>query len=314
MAHSLVLTNCTSRKRQGPSVATLPKGRRYRDVETAAEIWRSIYGAAPKVRAVRDLYMGRSFSDARKAARCLGGSLYAVSAGLGVAHEDDLAPSYDLTLADPSNTLALALAAQGWPAAAWWRALNTTGVGRGPIAALVVERDPEMILIALPSGYLDMIVEDLLGLSEAARTKLRIFSSCAGTAGLPPALREFALPYDERLEALAGHGGTRADFPQRALRHFVEVLAGHQLDLESARGKVSEALQGLTLRRTPARAKLSDDEIAAVLRQQWESCRGSSTLLLRYLRQEAQVACEQRRFRGIWKSLRGERVTEGAQS
>jgi hypothetical protein len=314
MSTHLVLTNCTSRKRLGAPVATLPVGVNYDQIQSVADAWQTIYSSAPKLRVIRDLYLGRSFSDAYKASRSADAELLVVSAGLGVVHELDDAPSYDLTLADRTNPLALTLATHGWSAMEWWRALNSTGVGHGPIAHLVRQRPAGLVLIALPSGYLDMVVPDLNDLDAAARDRLRIFSSTAGIAGLPVDLRRFALPYDERLETLAGHSGTRTDFPQRAMRHFVEELGGHHLDLESAKARVSEALRGLVSRQIPSRKKLSDSEIAAELRRQWGRHKGSSTLLLRYLRQEAQIACEQKRFRNIWQGLRAEYANRGTRA
>ncbi len=43
-----------------------------------------------------------------------------------------------------------------------------------------------------------------------------------------------------------------------------------------------------------------------MLRQQWASHAGSSTRLHRYLRDKAQVACEQSRFVALWRQVRAE--------
>ena len=306
-----VLTNCTSRKRQGAQPITLPKGQYYGSVERAAEAWRSIHKAAPKLRLVRDLYLGRSFADAYTVSRGVGGELFVVSAGLGLAHELDEAPSYDLTFADAANPLAQAIASSDSTPADWWRALNCMGVGHGPVAKLVAQRSPGLVMLALPSGYLEMLVPDLLDIGPESRQSLRIFSSTAGVLSLPKELQEFALPYDDRLESLPGHDGTRVDFPQRAMRHFVEEIRGHELDIGAAKARVAEALSGLSPRLIPARTKLSDSDIAAVLRAQWKRHKGSSSQLLRFLRQEAQIACEQKRFRNIWQALKAEQAAQG---
>jgi hypothetical protein len=157
-----------------------------------------------------------------------------------------------------------------------------------------------------------MIAPDLLGLPENKRHLLRIFSSAAGSADLHPELQPFTLPYDDRLEAIPGHSGTRTDFPQRALRHFIEEVEGHRCPLLEARARVESALVGLQPRHIPTRTKMTDGEIANVMRKQWRRHNGSSTQLLRYLRQEAQIACEQKRFRDIWQVLRTEMQTTGA--
>jgi hypothetical protein len=295
----------------GAQVATLPSDVRYGRIEDVAEAWHGIYEDAPKVRLVRDLYVGRSFSEAYKAARSAAGELFAISAGLGVVHELQEVPSYDLTVADATNPLALTLSTHGWSAQQWWQALNGTGVGNGPVARLARRYPASPLLLALPSGYLQMIEPDLLSLDAPARGRLRIFSSLPGVCRLADALQPFALPYDERLEAVSGFSGTRTDFPQRALRHFVEELAGHRLDIETAKARVSDSLRGHSARQIPSRQKLSDSEIAGVLRAQWARHKGSSTLLLRYLRQEAQIACEQKRFSIIWQGLKADHATRG---
>lgn len=307
----LILTNCTSRKRIGGEVATLPAGLVAATIDVMAREWLAIYNAAPKNRRVRSLYLGRSFSDAKEAARRAKGELFVVSAGLGLAHEDEEAPSYDLTFADTTNPLARNLAARGWSHSDWWQALSAVRIGNGSLSRLIAERSPRLVMLALPSGYLQMLVPDLLDLSVSARELLRVFSSAAGVSALPAELQHFALPYDDRLESLRGHDGTRTDFPQRAMRHFVEELQGHELELQQAKERVAEALRGLIPREIPSRTKCSDTEIAAVLRREWSEHKGSSTQLLRFLRREARIACEQKRFRGIWLSLKAELAAQG---
>jgi hypothetical protein len=116
---------------------------------------------------------------------------------------------------------------------------------------------------------------------------------------LPTRLQSSVLPYDERLEGLDGYAGTRSDFPQRALRHFVEVVRGHTLPLEQAREHVRAAMAALRKPVLPERQRKSDEEIIALLRQHWQRLNGSATALLRYLRDDALVACEQSRFRTL---------------
>jgi hypothetical protein len=109
-----------------------------------------------------------------------------------------------------------------------------------------------------------------------------------------------------RLESLGGYDGTRAEFPQRALRHFVEELAAHKLALADAHVAVAAALEGLGRRTTPIRQRRTDAQIAKILRQRWRAYGGSSTRLHRYLRDDALVACEQSRFRALWREVRAE--------
>ena len=103
------------------------------------------------------------------------------------------------------------------------------------------------------------------------------------------------MPYDDRLESVDGYSGTRADFPQRAMRHFVERLEAQKLSLTNAHEAVTRSLR-----------RYSNQEITRLIREQWETADGRSTTLLRYLRDEAFVSCEQSRFAQLFRSVRDE--------
>ncbi len=305
MSH-IVITNCTSRKRLDAAPVTMPPSASYPNIASAVALWQATSRTAHRSRLVRYLYLGRSVAEAIKVSDTLGANLYVASAGLGLAHALDPAPSYDLTFADPANSLARCLVEHGWTPADWWMALTRAGVGRGPIASLFQNSSSGLVFVALPAAYVDMISADLLAVPERQRERLRLFTSAAGQRALGAALRPCALPYDERLETVSGYAGTRTDFPQRALRHFVDVIGGHQLGLADGAERVAGALEGLQPRAVSSGTKLTDEAIADVLRTAWDVHGGSSTRLLRYLRHEARIACEQKRFRGIWYAVKGE--------
>lgn len=111
------------------------------------------------------------------------------------------------------------------------------------------------------------------------------------------------LPYDERLEGLPNYAGTRTDFPQRALLHFVQELDGHRRDFGTAHASVLFEMSKLKKPELPVRVKKSDEEIMALLAKNWDKYDGASGRLLRFLRDEKKVACEQSRFRRLWLHL-----------
>jgi len=160
------------------------------------------------------------------------------------------------------------------------------------------------VFLALPATYLRLVREDLAAIPPTARKRVRIFTSEAGRAEIPDLVASCVMPYDDRLETVSGFDGTRADFPQRALRHFVERLRGHELSAADGRSAVVASLSGQLRRELPQRVRMSDDDIRALIRARWEDCGGSSTRLLRYLRDDALVSCEQGRFRALWQSLK----------
>jgi hypothetical protein len=151
-----------------------------------------------------------------------------------------------------------------------------------------------------------MVVQDLAQVSTSEAEHLRIFTSTAGAAVVPDRLAGCVMPYDDRLEAVPGFSGTRADFAQRALRHFALRLEAAKLSRDEARAKVIVALARLPYPSRSHRARMSDDEIRRTLMTQWVHHEGRSTRLLRYLRDEAGIACEQKRFSRIWQSIAAE--------
>jgi hypothetical protein len=243
-----------------------------------------------------ELYKGRSISDAAATAKVLGGSLYIVSAGVGLIRSEERVPNYDLSVV-PGSSLALTLEKRGVHSRIWWSAI----AGRCTLSELA--QGTTTTLVALPSTYVQMVHDDLACVSNSARTRVRIFTSVAGQRETPPSLAACVMPYDDRLETVPGFEGTRADFPQRALRHFVEVLGGHKLSLKKGREAVLGSLAHRRIRIIPKRRRATDDELRRLMRSKWKECGGSSTRLLRYLRDDAKVSCEQGRFRALWLTL-----------
>jgi hypothetical protein len=308
----LLITSCSNRKRSRREPVRLVRDFDSMSLSAAAKSWKAVLESAADFELVSALYGGRAFSEMRSVCTSLSTDLYIVSAGLGLVHESDRAPNYDLTIADDSSLLAATLRAAKARPVDWWRELREVGIGRGSLAALIRGSGPRLTLLAMPAGYLEMVAPELQSMPDLERAGLRIFTSPAGLASLPAGFKRVALPYDERLESVRGFAGTRSDFPQRALRHFVEFLGGHRLTLDDARAAVATALNGLDYRRIPSRTRLADRDIENLLRQNWVAHQGSSTRLLAFLRHEAKVACEQSRFRNIWRGLKEERAAERA--
>lgn len=302
----IVVTNCTTRKRAPDPPVCLSAVSGCETLPNLAKRWAALLRKAPRRTAAGDLYVGRAIAESKYVARSLGADLYVVSAGLGLVRETDLVPNYDLRVGASGGPLKGALQTSGELSTRWWAVLTGRAEAAGSLADLVCARPDRMVFVALPSSYLRMVGDDLATIGGKAAQRLRIFTSAAGQAEVPEHLWHCVLPYDERLEALDGYNGTRAEFPQRALRHFVDLLGGHQLTPQDAHAAVTTALAGLKKRTPPTRQKRTDPQIASMLREHWTSYAGSSTRLHRYLRDEALVACEQSRFRTLWRQVQAE--------
>ena len=259
------------------------------------------------VRAAECLYVGRSISEAKKATVAVGGDLYVASAGFGLVRSDEPLPSYDVTVSDPSNALRHALSRCGATPSDWWMALRGSGLAKRSVTDLLEANPRSLLILALPSTYLNLLARDLGRLNQQDASRVRIVTAGAAFADLPDTLRASVLPYDERLESVPGWSGTQGDFAQRACRHFVEVLQAHPLSLDEACDRVSRYLELFQKPERISRMRANDEQIKREIRSNWARCGGRSARLLRYLRDDCGVACEQKRFQGLWRQVEVER-------
>ena len=272
-----------------PLVSFAPEGSCIRQI---AEVWRSSLAAHPSRLPAARLYVGRSILEAKNISLNIGAQLFFVSAGIGLVYSDELIPGYDISASGKGTELAVTLGRLGATKSDWWRMLAS---GRG-FSWLLRENPDATVLVSLPSEYLDMILGDLEEAPPGDLARIRLFTSSVGRkkAGKVPGL--LSLPYDERLESITGYAGTRSDFPQRAMKHFVASLNGHLLPIDEATRAVTASLGGFEIKAVPLRKRLADGEIRELIRHAWESAGGNSAKLLRHLRDTDLVACEQRRF------------------
>lgn len=301
-----IITNCTARKRTFEPVARLGAAELRGGAAKVAERWLQTIAATPKTTTAGELYLGRAMSESKAVAAQLDASLHFISAGLGLAAHDDQVSNYDLTVASGAGSLTPALAQAGSNTADWWQQLNELRATPLPLSRLVNHHRQTRFLLALPSTYLEMLCGDLGQVHDSALARLYIFTSSRGVKALPEHLLPCVLPYDERLEGHKAYAGTRSDFPQRAMRHFVEQLRAHRLARRTAREAVDEALGSLKKPSIPQRERKADAEILELIRAQWDKHAGNSSRLHRYLRDTALVACEQSRFGGLWRQVKAE--------
>lgn len=300
----LIITNCTSRKRDIGIDPLLPCFEETGTVHDSLTRWVESVNSSKIVVTPLDLYQGRSISECRLASRRLSAGLYVVSAGLGLVSITDLVPNYSLTISEGTGSIQNWLALQNSNSADWWIRLCQAFGTPTPISSLISRTSSnDRILFALPSRYLQMISTDLELIDPNLHGNLRFFTSIAGAKFLPSALKSFVMPYDERLEGIPQHNGTRSDFPQRALKHFVTYLQAQDHPLEEAKYLVASAMEASQIRTNPTRTKASDAKIAELILGNWKVYGGSATKLLRFLRDDAKVACEQSRFSGIWRKI-----------
>ena len=293
-----IIVPCASRKCAPASevagAVMLPRGKQ-KDVESD---WRRRVDELPAVCRADELYAGRGFKLARRAAASANAPLYVASAGLGLVAGDRRVPSYSITVANGMPDSVADRIIDGFDVSRWWGA-----VSRGPFstAACDLPEGPLPVVAALSRPYARMISAELGGVRAPERWRL------IGTglkAILPSMLHESVMPYDERLEGILP--GTRADFPQRALVHFVdEVLRRDSMgDLAAHAAAVEAALSRAVAPERARRPRRGDSEIREAIRRRLGSETGIARLLRR-LRDEDGIACEQARFGRLYRDVLG---------
>lgn len=297
---TIIVTACSNRKRKEVPAelraSSLPEG----PLENLVQEWLERIGQAESVISVQDLYAGRSFRLAQSASRSLGAKLYFVSAGLGMLGEDASVPIYDLTVSptSPQNVLAKATDRDLIGPADWWRELTRRSHLGTSMSKVAVKSTPSLILIGLPSTYVKMLDDDLAEISDSVLDRLRLFCGSA-TLDTPARLAPFVMPYDNRFDGPDSPvAGTRSDFAARAMWHFAEtVLKAKPKGSASDHAKaVKRILSPLRHQSIPTRSRHSDEELLEVINQHLESTGGAASRMLRLLRDDLGIACEQSRL------------------
>lgn len=301
---ALIITNCSKRKRAPLDPNLHAEKMEPGALDAVAVEWSRRLGAANRITRAQDLYAGRAFVEASRAASVLSSPLAVVSAGLGLIHGGTEVPSYSLTTAqrDPDNILRKIDATPS----DWWASLQS----RSPFRSYAIETETGPILAALSAGYLAMVAADWAKWPTERLARLRLFTK-EQPVGIAEALVAAWMPYDDRLDALGdGYAGTQADFAQRAMRHYAGTI-GVAGTLVEDRAAVRRSLEGLTVRQVPTRLRHTDEEIRSLVRAHWVIMNGRSGAMLRHLRDTLGVACEQGRFKGLFADVANERT--GAQ-
>lgn len=287
-----VVIPCASRKRwttaRGLTARELP-----RESQAAVSTeWLARLARAATQGDAKSLYMGRGFSLGASAAAHASAPLFVISAGLGIVAGTSAVPSYGLTIGTRTDDAIGPRIIGGFEPAAWWRTVT-----EGPFSTQwrsVLAADG-LILVAMSQAYAGLVAEDLRSLNKADIRRLRIFGIGLNHV-LPAAFGPSIMPYDARLDSLLP--GTRTDFAQRALGHFVRTILPSS---DPAKDAAAVALE-LIGQRAPERIerpRADDDVLIMAIRRHLRDTSGIGKILRR-LREQDQVACEQRRFTRLY--------------
>jgi hypothetical protein len=301
IADITLLTNCTSRKRRPAMPAlmarALPKG----DLIATSEEWVSRLEVAKYQFVASHLYCGRAVTETLKAGESVGAEVAFLSAGLGIVQQYQEVPSYSL-VATPGYPDSVCERITGkYDSASWWGALaKAQGIER-PLARFIEGRRSLLTLVAMPCSYLGMVAQDLADLPANTLRTVRIIGP-RRREEIDARLQDNWLPYDARLDSPdTGLNGTASDFPHRALGHFVSNI----LPLNTGKSSqchadaVENALSKFEAYVRPRGQNTSDDDVISAISTVWKKHSGRRASILRELRSELNIACEQSRFRKL---------------
>ena len=296
----LIISNCTNRKSGKLQKIKLDQALFMSESpDLFISAWRTQIEFANSKGPAIEVYKGRSVREIVNAKKIINAKVYFLSAGLGLINEDDSIPNYDLTISKGKNSLQPLFNRWSITEACWWDKL----LSKSNMQDIFLDFDG-IYFIALPNNYLKMILPVLEKLERQQIERLRLFLHPISSKLLPKKLEKCYMPYDYRFE-LSDFSGTKVDYCQRCLHHFIKFIYKPEQDLISSFKSVESFIESLPLpSQGIKRLKMTDAEIIQIILEDWEVCKGKSTKLLRYLRDVRKVACEQSRFQKLWNDIR----------
>lgn len=307
---TIIVVNCSKRKRVASSASLLAQSLARGSLDEVSRRWEERVTLSERRVEAGRLYSGRQFHETLHAKVSLNAKMLIVSAGLGVVRSCDLVPSYSLTVTPGSLDSVLARIADEVTPADWWIAITKCPQFRPLDAALSDASDADgLILIALPSPYLNMVAHELVQFSPRRISRTRVFTGPSFRFS-DARLNELLMPYDARLDGPDSPSpGTATDFTARALRDFATAILPALPDAASGEhaAAVARRLSHWTARSRPERDRRSDDELKEIIRANWGAAGGSASRMLRRVRSDLGLACEQGRMRTLHAAVRQER-------
>lgn len=262
---------------------------------------------ANDVSAPSEIYCGRAYQEAARAAGSLSAELVVISAGLGLVRESDSIPSYSLTVAPgKQDTIQRKLDAERVSPEVWWGVLRQSKPAILGLRGLFQKMDAPLVLLSLSANYARLIKEELSGLADDDVRRLRIFGAGIGEY-LPTNLSGSVMPYDARFNGPKSPlKGAMSDFGSRALHHYSQCLLEgtiRGLNASQDHADLSRLMSDWVMPETPVRKKLSDKQVIDFILENWQKTEGRSGFSHRLLRGSG-FACEQGRFRDLFKRAR----------
>ncbi|QSR33392.1 hypothetical protein CFI00_0160 [Nocardioides sp. S5] len=277
-----IVVTCTDRKAVAPAetlrASTLPAG----TVGERAAEWRARLEAEPPVGRLLDLYKGETWTQAKRLAATAQRTgwepdVFVASAGLGLRRVDDSAPSYAATFARRQSD---SVATRNSDARAWWDLLP-----HGSEPAL-----SRPAIWVLSETYASAMSPRLRSLDPETTVVI------GGASNTPATVR---VASNRNLRAALG--GTVSSLNTRMAIRWLELADGKCVSSDAVRQAWADWAQDASQVERYDRRPVSDDTIRVLIRDmRAQRPRLSKTVALKELRASG-IACEQRRFSGLFE-------------
>jgi hypothetical protein len=295
-----VLVTCTARKTLPPEFRT---GSLSNSSKTARfDEWAHLlmHSSCAQVPAM-ELYAGSSWVPVKALAKIPGVTVWIASAGYGLITPETSICSYSATFsrnhpdfvgADDSST----------GAQAWWSKLTQGNIKQQRIRSvcdLIREYPDTPLLAALSKDYWTALKSDFESAVRFIHTPYTVVLVSAGGSEKGP-LAQFFLPCNATLERELGRG--RSALNIRTLAHILEKYP-EQVGKKELFDTFNQLLSRLDHYPYPKRRQTSDEEVKNFIKQKKiELQKVSHSSLLRQFRAMGH-ACEQGRFRELFKKI-----------
>jgi len=304
-----LLTTCTNRKSRETDfdlcASSLPSG----NMHETLSIWGESLHRDRNMVPAKELYSGRGFSEVRKTVEKNNLDLWIISAGVGLIPGNKLVPPYNLTVTPfKKNSIQPRLSStEKFNPSKWWSNINCKLHDTPtPIYDLISKNIDTYFIVSLSKTYLELICEDLFLLHDQHKQRIRI-TGLNSSELLPVPFKKLWMPYDYRFDGpQSPNPGTRSDFPQRVTRHFIEEVFTHNTlatPYEHAK-TVSKILTPMPFPVKIKRTTLSNEAIKQIIIDRWNDAKGSGSRMLKIMRHEENVACEQSRFADLYRQIK----------
>lgn len=286
-------------------------------IEDRFSAWWTAIAAAPaesKVLAT-DLYVGDHWSVSRELptlARHEGwdARLWVLSAGYGLVPSEARIAPYAATFQPrhADSVSRLAGAAQIAEQKAWWQLLCSQALEQRELprslTSLAQSTPDGIILVVASPAYLLAVQDDLLGAVSALSIHGSLLLVSSETRGLVPELQQRRISSNARLTHIVQ--GSLLSLHARVARWLIETSGQHRFRMDAMNDMVSAAVRQSPELVRHDRQAATDDEVLQFMQTRIAADRRSShSRLLREWR-EAGRACEQSRFRALFRQLKGQ--------